>query len=469
MAFRPQDAGSSAVSSSASRAPHPAAPRLEARALGARHAGASGPCVDGVDLALRAGECVGLAGGSGAGKSTLLRALAGVPPRGLAISGEIRASGRVALLLQNVEPQLLCGTVEEEVALGPDWEDPKADAGARRRRVVDALCAVGLEGFERRTTDSLSAGEKQRLVLAALVAMRPSVLLLDEPSSALDADGRRRLVRCLAALKRRGHSIVVADHLLAPFAPVLDRCLTLEKGRLQASAGIPVDEVPERPALPAPGAELARARGLAVRAPDGRPLLDGVDLRLRAGERVLVSGANGAGKSTLLRALAGLVPLARGRVEGPALAAGRRAGGPPVALLFQDPQRNLFERTVWDEVAFSLRRSGARRRVVESRVASLLASFRLSELARRSPLRLSFGEQHRVALASVLAAGPTLLLLDEPFAGLDAGTRTSWLDEVGREAGRRGAALVVASHDREPFDRLVHRVVALERGRVIDG
>jgi energy-coupling factor transport system ATP-binding protein len=381
------------------------------------------------------------------------------------VKGEVRRHGRVALLFQNVEPQLLCGTAEEEVALGLSWEAPTGEAVARRQRVSESLAALGLEGFGSRTTESLSAGEKQRLVLAALVARRPAVLLLDEPTSALDAEARHRLVRGLAALKARGHAIVVADHWLAPFAPILDRCWTLEKGRLLRAAGVPTVAFPAPAALAAPGREVARAEGVCVRAPDGRRLLRDVDLRLRAGERVLLTGPNGSGKSTLLRALAGLVPLERGRVEAPRPS----NGAPPVALLFQDPQRNLFETTVAREVAFTLQRGVLGREAVEARVAELLALFGLSALADRSPLRLSFGEQHRVALASVLAADSRLLLLDEPFAGLDLEARSSLLDHVGREATRRGAALVIASHDREPFDRLVHRVVALEGGRTSDG
>jgi energy-coupling factor transport system ATP-binding protein len=427
------------------------------------HAGVDRPCLENVDLEVWPGECVALGGASGSGKSTLLRALAGVLPRGTRCRGEVRREGRIALLFQNLEPQLLCGTVAEEVALGLERECGEAERG---RRVDEALAAVGLAGFERRTPESLSSGEMQRVVLAALLARDPAVLLLDEPTSALDGDGRHRLVKALAALKARGHALVVADHVFDPFDPIIDRSWALEEGRLTERGRPPGAGPGPRPMLDAPGAELARVDDLSVVSPGGRSLLDNVSLRLRRGERVLVTGANGAGKSTWLRALAGLVPSAGGSITLPSSSTAS-GGVPPVALLFQDPQRNLFERTVSDEVAFALRRRGAPRRVVDARVGEMLALCDLSALADRSPLRLSFGEQHRVALASVLATGSPVLLLDEPFAGLDVETRSKLLELVARETARRQGALVIASHDREPFARFVHRVVRLDRGRVV--
>jgi energy-coupling factor transport system ATP-binding protein len=138
-------------------------------------------------------------------------------------------------------------------------------------------------------------------------------------------------------------------------------------------------------------------------------------------------------------------------------------------MLFQNPERNLFERSVQEEVAFALRRMGWPRRRIEARVSELLDRLDLSHLRDRSPLRLSFGEQHRVALASVLAPAPAALLLDEPFAGLDIESRHHLLELLAREQRLGGIAIVVASHDELPAPGWAHRRVELAGGALTHG
>ena len=238
---------------------------LELRAFAYTWPGALTPALAGVDLRVCPGECVWLGGPSGAGKTTLLRAIAGVLPEAGRRDGRIRVEGeRPALLFQNVETQLLCTTVGDEVAFGLELRDiPTHD---RDERVGAALDALGLAAFLHRPVGDLSAGEKQRVVLAALLALEPGLLLLDEPSSQLDAPGRRRLVRCLRDLKRRGHAVLLADHVFGPYAELADRCVGLKEGRL-----VPMDGPSEPPAATGdlsqpPGGEAALAiQGLSVR------------------------------------------------------------------------------------------------------------------------------------------------------------------------------------------------------------
>jgi len=427
--------------------------------------GALTPGLDGVDLRLRPGECVWLGGPSGSGKTTLLRAIAGVLPEAGRREGRLRVEGeRPALLFQNVETQLLCTTVRDEVAFGLELRGiPTRD---REQRVSIALDAIGLAALLNRPVGDLSAGEKQRVVLAALLALEPGLLLLDEPSSQLDAPGRRSLVACLGALKRRGHAVLLADHVFAPYAELADRCVGLKEGRLVAME-VPSEQRAATGELPPPaGGEAALAiEGLLVRDAAGRELLRDVSLVIAPGERVHVYGANGSGKTTLLRAAAGLLQPARGRVRTAGL---RPSAAVPlvgrVGMLFQNPERNLFERNVQEEVAFALRRMGWPRRRIEARVAEVLDRCALSQLRERSPLRLSFGEQHRVALASVLAPAPAVLLLDEPFAGLDLESRHRLLEMLAGEQRRRGIAIVVASHDELPASGWAHRRLELAGG-----
>jgi energy-coupling factor transport system ATP-binding protein len=413
---------------------------------------------------------VWLGGSSGAGKTTLLRAVADVLPEAGRRDGRIRVEGeRPALLFQNVETQLLCTTVRDEVAFGLELRDiPTQD---RDERVGTALDALGLAAFLHRPVGDLSAGEKQRVILAALLAMEPGLLLLDEPSSQLDAPGRRRLVRCLRDLKLRGHAVLLADHVFGPYAELADRRVGLKEGRL-----VPMDGPTETPAAtgdqPPPfGGKAALAiQGLWVRDAAGRELLRDVSLDIAPGERVHVYGANGSGKSTLLRAAAGLLQPSQGSVRTAGL---RPSAGAPlvgrVGMLFQNPERNLFERSVQEEVGFALRRMGWPPRRIDARVAEVLDRCALSHLRERSPLRLSFGEQHRVALASVLAPAPAVLLLDEPFAGLDLESRHRLLEMLAREQRCQGIAIVVASHDELPAPGWAHRRLELADGVLTHG
>ncbi len=413
----------------------------------------------GAELSLGAGQCALVTGPTGSGKTTLLRAIAGVLPAGGRAGGRIATGGRAALLLQAIDPQLLFTTVEEEVASGL-----RGGAAGRGGRVAGLLAAVGLAGFEKRAVDTLSAGEKQRVVLAALLALEPAVLLLDEPTSALDAPGRQRLATLLAACKRRGHSLVIAEHAFAPFLGLADRSWRLDGGSVREG---PLPPAPRNGCAPqgarraCGGHEILRCDAVAVRGIDGRSLLGEVRLRVGSGQRQLVTGPNGSGKTTLLRAIAGLVPPSAGRIR---LAAPGLRRGRGVALLFQNPQQSLFERSVGDEIAFPLRRAGGSRAAVERRVDEVLDSCGLAPLRDASPLRLSFGEQHRVAIASALAPGPALLLLDEPFAGLDLRAREDLLELLAREQQRTRMAILLASHDEEPYLGWVHGRLALARG-----
>jgi len=440
-----------------------AAPLVALASYGWTPPEAERPALADVTLALAPGECVVLSGPTGSGKSTLLRAIAGALPPGGTARGALGVAGRVALLFQDVDTQVLFSTAAEEVAAG-------LRGGADRdSRTAAALERVGLAGFAARPVADLSAGERQRVVLAALLATEPALLLLDEPCSALDPAGRARLVTALAALKAHGHGLLIAEHLTAPFRSLADRWLAVEDGRVAERPAPPAAArpAPRRAAPPGPDEPpFLACRGAAVQGPDGIARLTATDLAVRRGERVLVCGDNGAGKSTLLHLLAGIARPTQGRVEfGAALAP---EGGSPrqpapgcVALVLQNPPRNLFAASVADELAFTLRRTSVPAAQRERRVRELLDVCGLGELRRRSPLRLSFGQQHVLAIAAALAARPALLLLDEPFAGLDTQLRQRLLGLIDREQARSGMAVLIASHDAEPLAGWADRRVRL--------
>jgi len=429
-------------------------------------AGAARPALRDVTLRLAPGECALLTGPTGAGKSTLLRAIANALPRGGATSGSLAVTGRATLLFQNVETQLLFSTVEEEVASG--LRDGLDDA-AHAPRIEAALDDAGLTGFARRAVEDLSAGERQRVVLAALLVKQPSLLLLDEPTSALDREARARLASTLARLRARGHSLIIAEHVTAPFRALADRCFAVNDGCVVERSALR----DERSWSPGParapergGRNLVRCQAVEVRGSDGRARLPATNLEVHQGERLLVCGANGAGKSSLLRVLAGLMPATRGQVDfsDAAFPSGaNRNGALPgrIALVLQSPPRSLFAHSVSEEISFTLERADWSAPRIARRVCELLDACELAHVSDRSPLRLSFGEQHRVAIAAALASQPALLLLDEPFSGLDKKSRARLLDLLDQEQARTDMAVVIAAHDSEEIEAWAQRHITL--------
>jgi energy-coupling factor transport system ATP-binding protein len=451
--------------------------RIEARGWGWRHGGRLAWAVDGLDLTIEPGERVLLLGASGSGKSTLLAALAGVlgddegEARGsLAVGGERPAPGRAGFVLQDPESQVILPRVGDDVAFGP--ENLGVPAAEIHRRVPAALAEVGLEVDPRASATALSGGQKQRLALAGVLAMRPGLVLLDEPTANLDPAGvldvRDAVVRAAVA---SGATLVVVEHRVATWLDVVDRVVVLGRegvladgpaqavleaqGASLATAGVWVPGREPAGAVPGgPGGALIRTERLVVGR--GRPVADVGDLEVGAGVLTVVTGPNGAGKTTLALTLGGLLPPVSGRV-GPtaALAAGLR--GDPIrwrsrellsriAVVFQSPQHQFLTGTVRQELGVGLRAlrvpEGRRR----ARVDDLLDRLGLAALAEANPFTLSGGQQRRLSVGSALAAAPRLVVLDEPTFGQDALT---WAALVGLLADTvaAGTGVLAATHD----------------------
>jgi energy-coupling factor transporter ATP-binding protein EcfA2 len=429
-------------------------------------------------LSVRPGECICLTGPSGCGKSTLFLAVKGLLKSGRK-KGAIRVAsgnghGRAGLVFQNAENQLLCTTVADEVAFGP--QNLGFDQKEIEIAVKKSLAAVSLSGFETRNVETLSAGQTHRLAMASVLSTAPGTLLLDEPTAQLDAPGKDRLRALLTEMKAAGCTLVIADHDLDPFETLADRFVFMDRGRIERTDQAPstVRPVSVRRFISAGRADTGRAEKpllsvekLWMSGGNGRPLFDNLGFQLLRGRRVFIYGHNGVGKSTLLKCMTGLVHPEEGRIRlaGMGKPAPDRLLG-KMGLLFQNPERQLFEDTVHGEVAFSLKRMGLSHQEIEARVEEALHIFEVSHLKAQSPLTLSFGEQHRVTLASVIAPRPDILMLDEPFAGLDFARRGNILKILSHLCKIRGTTVVIASHVPLPDGNWADDTLMLKDGHI---
>jgi energy-coupling factor transporter ATP-binding protein EcfA2 len=488
---------------------------LRAGGLSYRYPGAAADSLRDIDLTVDPGEFVVIAGRSGSGKSTLLRAGCGLVPHfhGGQIEGELEVAGMdvrshgpaelaeaVGLVAQEPETQVVSTTVRAEIELPLELRG--ISPAARSRAVEEVALALAIDGLLDRTTDTLSGGELQRVALAAALATRPRLVLLDEPTSQLDPVAGDELISLLRRLNEEwGVAVLLGEHRLERCLSAADRALALEDGAISFD-GPPADflrwALDRDRALATPGARLFDGVGLPPpasvrearrtlaareirpaepgpappprpRRPRGAPValsfrdlwvelgqgeerteaLRGVDIELEPGERVALMGSNGAGKSTLLRAAAGLVEPQRGRIDSPR----------GVALLPQRPGDLFVHERVGEELHGTDGTASLRR-------------FGLEGLTESDPRDLSGGERQRLALAIVVAGRdtpegelPGALLLDEPTRGMDR-ARKAELADLGRELADRGTAVMIATHDVEFAATFADRVILLGRGEV---
>ncbi len=497
------------------------------RGLRCAYPGTASPALAGLDLELAPGALAVVMGATGAGKSTLARCLTRLVPCFVPaqVSGDIRLlgepigerrvaelAGTIGMVFQDFEAQLFSTDVTQEVVFGLEHTAvPPAEMPARAAR---ALATVGLAGFEGRDPTTLSGGEKQRLAIAGLLAMRPPIMVLDEPTTDLDPVGRAEVLRVLAGLRAEGLTLVVIEHDTAA-AMDADLLLVLGEGRVLArgaprailadvaacaAAGIRAPDtcrvfaalglpdppleveaaaerlraagaVPKPPRfLPPPrptGPPLIDVRGLRHRYATGHEALADVSLAIRPGEFVALVGQNGSGKTTLAKHLNGLLEPTEGtvRLEGRDLRAlSLEQIAQRVGYVFQDPDHQLFAATIEEEVAFGPQNLGLAPAEVEARIGEALAAVGL-EARDADPFLLDKGVRQRLAVAAVLALRPAVLVLDEPTTGLDFPEQQKMMALL-RDLHARGQTIVIITHTPWVIAEYAARVVLLAGGRL---
>lgn len=475
-----------------------------------------------ISLDIPQGALALVTGPSGSGKSTFLRCINGLVPHfsGGIFAGRVCVNGlnlvrtsprvisqNVGFVFQDPEAQFVLDTVEDEVAFA--LENMGIQPAEMHARIDEVLHALNLTHLRNRGVWMLSGGEQQRTAIAAALALRPSILVLDEPTSQLDPQSAEDVLKVLEDLKRHwGLTIVLAEHRLERVLPFTDMLIHVE------DHGVIVGEPREvlgAVSLNPPVVALAKKLGwsplpltvdearsfatqktlrrddpLVIPPPyiiSGAPRLQAVDvgfaygaiqaindinLEIRDGEIVALMGANGAGKSTLVRCLVGLLRPSRGKVLLNGINISKTDVSEiclQVGYLPQDPNALLFAETVIDELRITL--GNHHLPVRDEALIRFLSVLGLDGLSERYPRDLSVGERQRTALATVTITEPPVILLDEPTRGLDYASKERLMGILNawRESGK---AILLITHDVEFAVSVSDRLVLMDRGQVVN-
>jgi energy-coupling factor transport system ATP-binding protein len=491
-------------------------PLLSIEGLTFRYIRRSEPAIKNINLQLAAGEILLIAGASGCGKTTLARCVNGLIPHSYKgeLSGKIFLEGRdianlplarisqmIGTVLQDPERQILGSRVLNEVAFGLEnlgWSREKILSS-----VEQAMSYLGISDLRNRETFSLSGGEKQKLALAGVLAMKPNILLLDEPLASLDPASAQETLRLVRRLADEGMGVMLIEHRVEDVLQIKpDRILYMQQGGIRYMG--PLDgiqkvvdyheiKLPARMVMEMAAKEpppviqpfqayievvaaapkkkpepLVQFEDVAFSYEIGQPVLQGINLNINRGDVIAVLGPNGAGKTTLVKHAIGLLKPKAGRV----LVEGRDTRTLSVAQIastlgyvFQSPSHMLFAPNVHDELAFGPTNLHHPAQEIEKEVNEAIRIVNLVGLEKEPPLALSFGQQKRVSIAAILAMRSRILVMDEPTAGQDYQNYISFMDSILQMPGFE--AILFITHDIDMAVVYATRVLLVSQGTLV--
>ncbi len=503
-----------------------------------------------INLTIKPGEFFGITGPSGAGKTSLCFSIAGLIPHQMQlaerdprqyVSGTVQVfdevvsaveekdgkhvitgkgvmAPEVGLVMQDPESQFLTMSVRQELSLGLQFLG--LDKGEIDLRIKEALERVGMidiyDMADKIHPTELSGGQKQRLIIAGFIAMRPKILILDEPTSDLDPAGKIEIIEAIQKLKKEGNlTVILVEHnpeLMQEFA---DRMIVLNDGMIVAM-GKPeeiysdidliskyniyapeiaelrcgndskrcttieafIEKIPKdvrfgkvSHMMPdESGSPLIEVKDLKFSYEDGTQALNGLSFEIKQNEMVALIGQNGSGKSTLSKILSGIEGNFKGTVKIADLdlhdAKNRRNMPRHVGYVFQNPDHQIFNRNVYSEVAYGLKNMGASQSVIEERVNAVLKSVNLIDKIKEDPLFLGRGQKRRLGVASVLVMHPEIIIVDEPTTGQDY-RMSKEIMELLKKLNEDGTTIIVITHDMRLVAEFCPRSIVMNQGKIV--
>lgn len=433
-----------------------------------------------VDFRLEYGEFVLLSGLSGEGKSTLLSIINGVIPfitngklkGNVYIDGEdvtkLKISKRAALVgtvLQNADEQIVYDKVRDEIAFGcENFNIPKAEIEERINFSTDLMLLRPDDN-----TKTLSGGQKQRLVTASTLAMKQKIIILDEPLANLDKEGSHILLSTLKDLADKGYAVLLVEHRLDMALPYVsktywieDKTIKTDKDKNSLLDTIKIIQHEEIRCQKS-NKSIISGRNL-VFCPAGRNILDGLDIDIFGGDRIVLLGENGCGKTTLMRVLARLNKLTGGELTQTILPKDKRKKPSSnwfekVGFVYQNPSYQLFMPTLFAEVNYKA--------VSKERAQELINALGLSGLEERHPQSLSEGQKRRASIAAICAGEPEVIFLDEPTVGQDYDNLVRIVETVNKLHKEKGTTIITVTHDIRCAEALCDKAFVMDKGKIV--
>lgn len=497
-----------------------------------------------INLRVKEGEFLAIMGKTGAGKTTLCLALNGIIPQFYEngkIEGEVIVDGlstyntpiqklalSVGMVFQDFESQIFGVTVEEDIGFGlSNIGLPKEEI---LRRINEVLSIVRLNGYEKREVGALSGGELQRLAIADILAMKPKILVLDEPTSQLDPIGKEEVFSVILSLKEKlGITTIITEHKSEEIAQYADRVIVLKNGEI-ALEGHPkdlfkkIDELYDLGVRPPQVCELSvkiekqkninfdsfpltvdeayktyinalslkkinkqsrldsinsfnKAKDLPIievedlwhTYPNGIHAIQGISLKIYKGEFLAIIGQNGSGKTTLVKHFNGLLKPTKGKVIVGGVNTLKSTVGMlsrKVGYVFQNPDHQIFATSVYEEIAYGPKNMKLSKEEIDKRVKEALNFVGLEGYEEKNPFLLNKGERQRIAFASIFAMRPQVFIVDEPTTGQDYQGSENMMKML-KKLNEKGCTIIIITHDMRIVAEYAQRIIVLSNGKIL--